>query len=135
MESEKENMRGVKERLATDLDKRKEAFDDRVNTGKVLKVSDRVDLGYILDYVVRTRALWDTDDDITDVTSENTDAMDGIPITHESDSMEKARWENETKKELTFSARAHVMVDKALKALKGKYNVRNFPRTVQEAAT
>ena len=101
---ENENMKGVKERLAIDQDKRKEVSLDLVGSEKVLHVSEMLNLGYHLDYVRRTRDLWDTDDDITDVTSDDTDAMDGIPIKYESDTMEKARLLNETKSKLTFGA-------------------------------
>jgi hypothetical protein len=133
----------MKQTFDTDLEKKGaeslgDSGDAEAKVGdseRVFTTAERVNLGYLLEYVRRTRDLWDTDVDATDVTSECDDMVDGIPIKYESEPQANARMSLDAKKERAFSVRAKHMLDTALRVLKGKSNSRNFPRSVKEATT
>ena len=127
----------MKERVAADLTERnaKGASESKgPETERALATEERVNLGYLLEYVRKTRDLWDKDNDDTDVTTEATDDVDGISIHHEPRDKETARMKLDSTKERAFSMRTKKMLDVlALATLKSKSNGRNFPRTVEEA--
>ena len=135
----KSEMEKIQKRVAEELNKDAGKTDVPLERAKpagerLLSVTEKIDLGFLLDYVRRTKDVWDEDDEVDDVTVDVAEE-DGFPINYESEETERARMIRDAGKEKSFNMKAHRMLSKALLALKAKNNVRNFPRTVAEAMT
>jgi len=120
----------VVEELNRDAGKSDVPFDMAKSAGeRLLSVTEKIDLGFLFEYVRRTKDAWDEVDEVVDETVDVAEE-DGIPINYESDEIERARMIRDAGREKSFNMKAHRMLNKALLALKAKNNIRNFPRMV-----